>query len=225
MATAWSAYLPEVLPALHGVSDVMAENAIRNAAIELCEKSWIWKYDMASDTSLVAAQASYVLVPPTGSVIHAIPAMGYFPEGETETVPVTGPVSEDELDKLRPGWREEASSGTTNTVSFFTLEKNTIRVIPKPVENQASALRISLILKPTRTSDDGADLLYDDWLEAIAHGAKWKLMVLPGKDWSNPELAEYHRREFRKGCTAAFAKRLKGGGDRSITVWPRQFGR
>lgn len=223
MSINWTNYLPEVLPEVEGCPKIQAINAIRNAAIEFCEKSRVWEYNFTSKVALVAAQASYVLVPPTGSEIVAVTYLGFLPVGATKSRRVDGPIGEPEMDEKRPAWREENSTGTTNTVDLFTQLKNTIRLVPIPVVNQSDALVVSAALKPTRASTYGDDRLYDEWLEFIAHGAKQRLMMVPKKPWSNPELAEWHRTMFRRGINRALARRQKGGGDRSLTANPRSF--
>ena len=43
---AWDDYLPEVLSEVSGVPYKMAINEIRNSAIELCEKSELWRLNL-----------------------------------------------------------------------------------------------------------------------------------------------------------------------------------
>lgn len=224
MAKAWSLYLPEVLPDVPGCPNVMAINAVRNAAIEFCEKSLIWRYDFAGKIALVAAQATYPLTSPAGSNVAMITRLGFWPTGATKAKEVTGPVGHDELDRIREGWREETNVGV-NSIETFTADGNNVRVVPIPVANQADAVSVSAALKPTRASTDGPDMLYDDWLEWIAHGAKWKLMATPKKDWTDLELATYHKNQFEIGIARAGAKIVKGGGQRRMTIQPRTLGK
>jgi hypothetical protein len=230
MSKAWSLYLPEVLPEVENCPQIMAVNAVRNAAIEFSEKSWAWTFEFApSGGSLVADQATYTITPPFSAPqdcnILTLARLGYYAVDATKPQDVPGPYSEAELDRLRPGWREEESTGTLNTVSLFTYKDLTLRIIPIPVVNQADALVATAVLKPARAGTAGPDVLYEDWLEAIAHGAKWKLMALPKKEWSDPDLAGYHEKEFRKGINKALARQIKGGGRQSVTAYPREFGR
>ena len=57
-------------------------------------------------------------------------------------------------------------------------------------------VEITLFLAPARDAEDLPDILYDDWLEGIAAGARATLMRMPGKDWYNPQAAMMEHQLF-----------------------------
>ncbi|HEX7116269.1 MAG TPA: hypothetical protein VF193_14170 [Steroidobacter sp.] len=223
---AWTLFLPQVLPEVKGCPDVLAVNAIRNAAIEFCEKSSIWRYEFTSKFSLVADKATYDLLDladmPAGAEVIAVPWLGFKAPNTSKFYPVRGPRSIEWLDRNVPTWREDRASGV-NHVEHFTLDDSVIRVIPIPAEDQADALWPAAALKPDLLSIEGPDILYTDFLEFIASGAKARLMSMRDEPWSNETLAGHHFREFRRGINRATAKRIKGGGAESATAYPRSF--
>ena len=83
MSKAWELYLPEVLVDVPGCPDIVAVNAVRNAAIDFCEKSQVWQYDFTAKVSLVAAQAVYALTPPTGARVNMVTYLGFLAPGAT----------------------------------------------------------------------------------------------------------------------------------------------
>lgn len=63
--------------------------------------------------------------------------------------------------------------------------------------------------KPTRDADEIDDFILEDWSDAIVAGAKWKLLSMPGKDWSDPGAGEFYRREWRRYMSQAKAEMTK----------------
>ena len=61
-------------------------------------------------------------------------------------------------------------------------------------------------LKPLRSATDLPDILYNDCYQTIAAGAKAKLMVMPEKPWTNPQLASVHAGIFDTGAKSAMRK-------------------
>jgi hypothetical protein len=223
---AWTLFLPEVLPQVKGCPDIIAINAVRDAARELCEKSRIWRYEFTNKFSLVADQATYDLADladmPANAEVVTVTWLGFKAPNTSKFLPVKGPRSIEWLDSNVPTWREDQASDV-NHIEHFTLDDTVIRVIPIPVENQADALWPEAALKPDLASTEGPDILYTDFLEFIASGAKYRLMRMRGEPWYDATLAEHHLREFRRGINRATAKRIKGGGDESATAHPRSF--
>jgi hypothetical protein len=64
-------------------------------------------------------------------------------------------------------------------------------------------LQCNVTLKPTFAADDLPDWFMERYAEPIVDGALWLLMATPGKPWTNPELAEFHRRRFKGGIGRA----------------------
>lgn len=54
----------------------------------------------------------------------------------------------------------------------------------------------TLYLAPERDATSLPDILYNDWLEGIAAGARASIMRMPGKDWSNPQYAMMEQQAF-----------------------------
>jgi len=102
------------------------------------------------------------------------------------------------------------------------LEYNTV-TLGKELE-QDSTFQFKLALKPIREAEIVPAWLYEDYLEAVSFGAKYKLASMAGQPWANGELAQYAYNEFRKGVSQAGArKRAKGNTRRSKKVKPKSF--
>lgn len=181
-----------VIPEVIGCPIFVAVESVRDAAIEFCNRSRYWRVTLAS-INIVAGQATYTLIPPTDSSISEILSVRH-------NTFVVNPTSEFSLDGQYPSWRLLTSS---QAEEYFSNERNIIRLTPIPSVSGTANLDVRVVLKPSRTSTTIPDQLYDHYLEEVAAGAKARLMVMPGVDWSNPDLALYYRTVFESGIKNA----------------------
>lgn len=84
-------------------------------------------------------------------------------------------------------------------------------------------LKVCLALKPDRNATTVEDFLFNDWREAACAGAKWRLMTLPGKPWTNLEAAAYHRKVFDQSIRDAMRRVSHNNTGRSLQVSMRRF--
>ena len=59
-------FLPKVLQYVPDASEFIAIDAIRNACIEFCERTYIWQY-IVPPMNIVNGQANYVINTPDGT--------------------------------------------------------------------------------------------------------------------------------------------------------------
>ncbi len=67
-------------------------------------------------------------------------------------------------------------------------------------------MAVYVSLKPLRNATALPDILYNDWYQSIAAGAKVKLMVMPEKPWTNPKAAGLHSQVFETDVNSAMKK-------------------
>jgi len=118
------------------------------------------------------------------------------------------------LEWLEVGGRKQAEGS-------FVLEAGAVRLAN--LGPAGAAIVAKSILAPLKTAATVPDLLLEH-TEGIASGAKFRLMLQPGKPWSSPELAAYHKRAFEDAIGDAFVRSETGGVIGSLTVKPRAFG-
>ena len=78
-------------------------------------------------------------------------------------------------------------------------------------------------LKPTRAATDLPDILYNDWSEAIESKAKAELMLMPGRKWTNPQIAMINQGKYRHGLGEAKIKARKTNNQSQLMVRQRSF--
>ena len=180
--SALDAFLTSVRPWAPGVPDPTAYKAIRNAAIEFCERTRLWKYE--DDYDVTVEDCNGGIFTPSGSQLHDIEAV-LFNGHELE------PRATRDLDRLEKGWRTgELGSGLPK---YYTqIDPNTLRIVPA----MEGHLYLCLRLKPSQDATDVPDFLAGEYREVIAWGALGRLLTIPGQSYSNPDLGTFYAAKF-----------------------------
>lgn len=191
----YSVMLPEVSPHCSGAPEPQMINAIRNACIEFCMRSWCWNVD-TSNMGISPTVQDYPIDPsvlPSSSAVADI-MYGYF---NGVTIP---PITKADAEIDFPAWRTR--SGPTPKRFLAGDAATKVSLIPIP-NVSASGLIFSLALKPSRRSTGFPDFLYERYLEDISHGAIYRMMSIPHKSWSNANLALTHKNLFENAAAQA----------------------
>ncbi len=218
MPVDWEQFLKEVQPDVKGCPAQITENAIRNAAIEFCNESRVWR-DQAADINILqdnagpytidisainSGQALILATHKVKPVNNNLPLKVYPIQLQDDRYTRTG--------RAEPQW-------------YYFQTPDTLFVGPGVPQEDVTA-EVFVTLKPTRDSTSGPDFLFDDWLEQIAHGAKARLMAMAQRPWANLDMVPYHRREFIKGWTEARIRDAKSNVVGSSKTFPdMKFGR
>lgn len=199
MSTRYEAFLPEVLPYVPECPEQVAINAIRNACIEFCEKSQYWLYDH-DPISGVAGVSTYELDLPDYTAPARVLDAWY------NNIPLT-PRGEDEIKRTYPfDWRQMEG----NPVFFIQQVPTEVILVPKPMLAASLALKLIVVLKPTRDSVQIDDEIYDRWAEGIAYGARARLHALPNQPFSDPVAAVKYTSMFETAIGRAKVARNRG---------------
>lgn len=148
--------------------------AIRQAAIEFCERTRFWRYE---DEFAITSTDIDGLTAPSGSVIYDIDAVWF--NGRKLTPKTTGQLV------LEPTWRSGATAQTSTPKYVTQTEPNTIQIVPF----QTGQLKFALFLKPSQDATEVPDFLVDQHRETIAHGALARILLIPNQSFTNPDMA------------------------------------
>jgi len=173
MAT-FDSMIKEILPYVPGCPDTLVKTHMRAATIEACEKSQAYVHDL-DPISTVSGVYEYDFGQPTGTDVHQI--LWMIHDGND-----LDPISPRSLELNFPDWRNRSS------IPRVYLQKNpdTFWVVPVPSSSKTNAIRLSVALKPTRTSNNINTNFSTDYRDAIIYGTLFRLMRIPAKDWSDP---------------------------------------
>lgn len=198
--TTFSTFLSEVLPYVHDCPQIAATNAVRNAAIEFCERSEYWQKDLDPFPS-VELQGEYTLVPPTGTrIVDAITV--WF-----NNILII-PKSVEELSRLYRGTDWRSLKGQPS----FMVSDHTgvLRLVPAPNTGITGMIKVRASIAPLRTADGIDSDIYEKQLIVIARGARAHLLGMAGQPAYDPVQAQAQRTAFLAGCNEARIRANKG---------------
>ena len=191
--TPWNAFYDLLSPQVPGCPQTTQVVALRQAAIEFCEQSLAWKYEHP-DIDVVPGTAKYLFEPPGGAFVHAI-AYADFNGSQLETR---------KMERDIGMWAVRNNIGTPEYILGGPLS---LTLAPTP--DVAGTLKIEAILKPTPVADGVDDIIYEEYREAVVHGALAKLMLSPKKPYTDPVLASHHMQLFQIQTACAGMREAK----------------
>ena len=162
----------DVLPYVPGCPDSLIQTNIRSAAIELCEKSKAFTFDLDPITT-ISGEYEYEFDQPSGTEVHQILWATY--DGND-----LDPISPRSLELNYPDWRDKTGTPTVylqKTASSFWLV---------PVPNTNKELLLNVALKPTRTTNNIDTEFSNTYRDGIIYGTIYRLLRIPAKQWTDP---------------------------------------
>ena len=142
--------------------------------------------------SVTANEAYYDLEPLSGTDITAIMDVLH------NNVPLT-PKTTTQLDHEIPGWRT-----TGATPKYYTqVDTEQLILAPVPPDNVANGLTMTLVLQPSQSATGFPKWIFNQYIYALADGAISKLMLMPGKPWSDAAVGLDRRARFEEAIANA----------------------
>lgn len=197
----YSDLLDDVLPHLAAdPSDPVTEYAIKRACIEFCSGSWVWKY-LPDPIDVTAGEATYDLEPLPATDISAVVA------AEFNNVPLD-PKAIEWLNHEIPGWRT-----TRKTPKYFTqVDTEQVILAAVPEASLTAGLTLTLALQPAQNSTGLPKWIANQYLYALADGALSRLMLMPGKPWTDLATGQDKRSKFEAAIANARASAVSALG-------------
>lgn len=197
-------FYPYVLPDVPGCPEITADVALRAALIEFCEKSLIVQRDHDPIT-VIANTSDYDLEPPTGQLVAKI-MRAWFKNTQLD------PVAPDNVDAATIYNRQfaDASIKKAEPKQFLQKDERTITVYPIPKDTAPNSLTLRVAYKPTRKATTFEDVLFEDYAEGIAHGAKYRLLGMANKPWTNGPAAAASMAIFNAAINQARSRATRG---------------
>lgn len=183
----WPSFYDFIASDLPGCPFAAVDIALKQSAIDFCSQSLAWRYNHP-DVAVTNGTAQYVFVPSAEAVVHAIHYAAW--NGEEIATRV------DESNVTIYDWRNES-----RTPKYVFGGATSLTLVPTP--DADGTLTLEVILKPSSTATGIDDDIFNEWREAIVHGALARLMLSPKKPYSNPTLAAYHQQQFTIKTAAA----------------------
>lgn len=196
-----------------------AEQALRDACIEFCERTEVVQTVDTFDVE--AGQAEYDVGSPAQQQLCRVIRVTY---GDTVLLPVA-------VDEVRSGAAMRAGVDTEVTAEAGTPTRyyqrvpggSEIYLWPVPDVDATAALAVRAAFAPLRSATQVEDVLFNDWMREIVSGALSLLQIVPGQPFTNPTLAEYHRGVFHSGMNRATTQARRGFTRGALGVSHRPF--
>jgi hypothetical protein len=183
---AWASWFPDLLPHVPGCPQVLAEHELRRAAQVLMRRTRAWQVDVPA-VAVVAGQAT-VSVAPTSAELELVRVEAVWFDGKP-----LEPTTAEVLDALyADDWR--AHTGTPS--KYIQMVPGEIRLYPVPVADAVTGLSVRLSVAPSETAAGLPDDIALRFRDDVQVGAKARLMLYPGRPWTNPELAAVYGQAF-----------------------------
>lgn len=193
-----SAYLSRVLPSVDACPAPIAEQAVRDAIDSFCRQSRI--YRGVQTVALTSGDGTYTLTPPANAVV-------------VETLYAR--IGDDLLEPLIPELESRLLIGNGKPEYIKHTTPGDIEILPAPAET--GSMSVTVIYSIDLTTTDFPSIL-DQWREEISFGAMARLMVMPNKPWSNPQMAAGYQTMFNAGARDAAAKATLGNRKATLRV-------
>lgn len=206
-----------ILPFVPGCPEAMVDQVVIDSVVELAEFSQAI-FELSTTIPLVNGTATYSVVDAGGLELDLVRFV--LGPGNRELTPLSSP---GQLQDVLPNWQGDSSNEPTHYSAWSTPESLTVYPTPAQIAAGAS-LRVHGTWKPSLTATSFPDSLGRSYYQTIVEGAKSKLMLMPDKKWSNPQLAAISDKKFRDGMVDAKNEALHGKVAGSISVRPARFG-
>jgi hypothetical protein len=187
MTVALTNWEPYILPKIPAVPDPALQNAVRDAAIDFCKDTLVWK-EWLDRLTVNASDKDYSLSVPAAMAAYAAlngVYQAFYKENgaaDTQFAPLD-PTTEDEMEAdFGSAWMFT----TAEQPSKFYVpasEPTTLYLYPIPTLVSTMGLLVRAYCKPLQTATLLPDFLYNEHLNAITYGALAKLFGAKGMPW------------------------------------------
>jgi len=110
--------------------------------------------------------------------------------------------SETDFDIVKIEWVKQSDSEISADKWSFTRPATlTLDEAPGSAETDGLDVRVVLTTRDSSDTSSVPSQIFDRYCDAIVSGALVEIHMLPGRPWTNAELAGYHRQRYLSGIT------------------------
>ena len=176
----WSAFLPELLTVATGCPIPVAESKTRQAAIEFFRRTRAWVEWLEPVTTISNSLAEYGMEAPLGADVVRIEQATL--DGNPFSVSSSRDVAQD-LERQ-----------AMTDLQLVSRDLKTFRLGGLPMAGRV--IRVQAALIPSRSAKGLPDDLFDKYADDIAHGARHRILSIPGTDYYNPDVFMLEQSRF-----------------------------
>ena len=197
-----------VRPEVQGCPDFMIERAVRDSSIDFCQRTGA--YIPEPEFILISNGVNeYEVTVPAGAELNYI--IDIF-ANRTRLNPVSYP---ELLGKIGDGTQKGAPK-------YYSQRDNT-QFYLAPIPETADSLQVIYSLKPSSTSSSIPDFIGKENQEAISQGALYRLQMMQGQPFTNPNAASMNKQLYDKQVGRVVRQVKYGFAGGSLTARSREF--
>jgi hypothetical protein len=200
-------------PELPGCPDAVIKQHLVQAAIEFCTETLAWQ-EIQEPTIVVDRQNLLDVDAPRDARIVTVRDIW---ANSRKLRPVTMA----QLFEAIPNW--QTAQGSEPTYYNASADWRSISIFPIPVEANRAKLTMRVAYTPTLTATTLPDEICTKYLDGLTGGTKARLMVMPGKTWTNTQMAIVYRTQFTDQMLKAKIDDLHDRVQGSLSVRPHPF--
>jgi hypothetical protein len=204
----YSDFSQYIRPEVQGCPDYMIERAVRDSAIDFCKRTDVYMVEPEFVT-VIRGVNEYQVSLPTGTELNHIIDI-YDDKINLKAVSYT---------ELLSRLGNEAERGTPR---YYAQRDNTDFYLA-PIPNDGKSLRVLYSVKPTASSTSIPDTIGKEHRETISHGALYRLQMMSGQSWANPNAAGDNKVLFEREVGRSVRTTKYGFSGGSLTCRPRAF--
>ena len=194
MATStWDNFYPYLQPYLPGCPEIVMDSHLQEAASKFLEHSGVWRFEVEKDFAVRNVAEYPIFIPSTEAVLEDI----------YELV-----IDSIKLKRITDRHLDSTVFETNGRPSHYAIYQDTsIRLYPTP--DKKYTFRGWGALKTKLTATGVEDWIFESHGRCISYGAISLLASVPGKEWSNPELAMYYKQLFSREADDARSREYR----------------
>jgi len=210
MATNITEFSKRVQPDVIGCPKQVVDNAVIDAIIKFCEDTHVmekaFEHDVvtadiiaADNDSVNVNMETYLAVAPATMTVRALVVTEFR---------IDGSLWETSYIDLENAMGDIADISVVGTKFFTYPDMTHIKFYDITAQDQRFYIKQAYAPLPSITTVD--DDFYYRWHKGIEAQAKWELMSMPKKDWSNAALAIYNLNQYNGWVASAKIKKDQG---------------
>ena len=197
-----------------GVPVELLDQQVLLSAIDFCQKTLLWT-EILPDIPAVSGQSTYTLSLPYANTALAGVKQIWVNGRELAPKPYA------RLAYELMNWQT-----ATATSPVFYAMPDLLSFSPLPIPTNfpvAFSFRVRVALMPNSSAVQLPEIIGDRFSDALAYGARARLMAMPNKNWSDQKTAMYYQAKYNEEFNRAKIEGMQNIASGSLQVNSRRF--
>ena len=204
----YETFLPEIIPYMRDVPEIVAVQAIRNACIQFCEETRVLQLNL-DPMQAVAGEGSYEMDPDFGYKVVDIMEAWF---GDQLLIPK----AVEELTRIYRTSNWNTLDG--NPYYYFRNVTQVVQLVPYPKLTEEGKIKLRVSVTPTRASTTVSGEIFERYYEYISLGARARLYDTPGQPYYDPKASQMYLKRFNDAMADVRTRVAKGMSRASVTI-------